>query len=430
MKQLAIAALSLMVFTIGCASQNNNGAPMSVADGHGYHHTQDDSSNNPSSGHNTIPVHAGDVQRLASKSDHQQVRDALDALELAPETDRCDEEVCRVCDRGTRTAFQHDGAQIEIRSCCRDGGCINLLQFHEHHKAVGVVGPRLEPKDLLADGSKLMVSPKATSQTGDQALFSVSMQTLRDRGTSVDEPLTLVGLDELQDESEFSISADAFHRLESLPARALEEGEEQCEQGHHLPTLLDIAESMSPRSSSLELQFERWVGKSHLLFSTQTDDNSKTRVHVDRHSECFRRFGLPHWPASTADVEVWDGVSWVQKDVRVVYENDHSFLVIRGEIVGTDNGGEPHPDQIERLEATVQADGDSGVEGTPTVLRRMVSDAEIAAHLAGQISSKTIANPTLEAPASFIDAQWRLPVTVIVDSPEEVADPTIRLSVE
>ncbi len=227
--------------------------------------------------------------RVADEAPHSGPGQTLGALGLLPDSERCDGEPCNYCELGTEDTFEFEEQSLSARSCCAgEDQCVMELYFGDDDSSVAIVDGAIGEAHFSSDARSVVVSSQARS-TGDEEIFFVQLEQLRAMARPIDEGTPVVASGELRDEAPFRLSADAVHRLEALSARAVEEGERECDTGHHLPTLFELSEDAEPLSDSLEITFERWDDDDRLVMSTLADGAGQTTMTVDPESHCMQR---------------------------------------------------------------------------------------------------------------------------------------------
>lgn len=235
-------------------------------------------------------VDGEEFARLADETADEEVRKTLDVMGVLPTAGRCDGGPCEVCEIGDREVFELADTPLAVRTCCVDGDhCFSEIYFGDDDTTIGVIDGALEAHQFSVRARWLVVATEAHSEA-DGDLFAVETDGLRHRAGPVDEPTPVVDTDELRRRAQWSLDVSRLHRVEALSARAVEEAQHECGDGHHLPTLLALADEATPLTKRLDVVFERWTERGVMVFTTRADGAGETTMYVDPDTECMERY--------------------------------------------------------------------------------------------------------------------------------------------
>lgn len=306
------------------------------------------------------------------------------------------------------SVFDVDAADLVVSNCCdRGGACLTTLTFVDDESHLAMTGRNLETRDFSPDGRRVTVVAAATSGGAVPALAIADVEDLRRQAVPVDEAPPIIPADEGADLAAWQLEARALHKLEGLSARALDEARGDCEEGHHLPTLIELAEEGQPISSELDLYFERWLDDGDLLLSTGDDGPGGTAIVLEQPSQCMVRTGFADDPQELSGiVHVPDGFRFEIFGVNRFTVGDESRVVVSG-MVSQPRGGDA-PDSPFSMGATV--DGHDSAQ----VLHRLVNHQEIFWWLARGADPNLLDQVSPSAPRRYAEA-WRQLVTIVID---------------
>lgn len=191
---------------------------------------------------------------------------------------------------GRTTTFEIDHGELVVGVCCSSGaGCETQLTFAGSGDHLVVEGQALDEIQFSPRANWLIISTAASSTDGT-ALGVVAVDDLRALAGPVDQAPVGLGMDDLEQAVSWKLRADALHRFERLSARAGDEAARHCEEGFHLPTLIELAADATPYSQWLELTFDGWTDDERLMATSITDDGGRTVLYVDLTTECMERY--------------------------------------------------------------------------------------------------------------------------------------------
>lgn len=422
---LVSAVLAAVAFAaVGCASQESSDgeqAAMAVAPG------DDETGSTPGGDRGEWAGNNGEfsarltsevLKRAAEASSDPRAGEIVESLGLSPDSDQCGGEPCDICDIGWYSATDYD-EDLSIHSCCSGEGCLHEFQFGEGQRRLGLFGPPVEPTRFGPDS--IVLEPRGATEA-DGRVWAGLLKLLEKTARRADDRPAVVGVADLGDEARWRLDVDEIHRLEALPARAIQEAREGCQQGVHLPTLGQMSPDASPRSERLELQFERWLDDREVLLTATTDGTHTSRLRVDVDSMCMVRTSDPSGASIDVDVQVGPELWWHGRQTRRLATDDGPVVVVRGQLLGVVEPGLDRQWAAARqgLKVTGRNELQPADEFEIRVLRRHVSDAELRAWRAGKLDDEQLGDPGLEVPVRSRDAQRSIPVTIVVEDEEAV----------
>ncbi len=343
----------------------------------------------------------------------------LGSLGLMPQSRLCDGGPCARCEVGSESLFASEDADVVVHSCCDVEGCVNQWFFDDGDSAVVTIGELPEPAYFSPDGRYVVVQDRSISgaeaqDSGDSAVMVAELEALRDRAHPVDETPTMLVSADLKELATWTLGAEEIHRLEALSARAIQEGEEHCDQGVHLPTLIELSQDAVPITDLLRLKALRWTRDGELLLETTGEEPGFTSVEVAVDTECMQRFSTTEdWP----EVALLTGA-----DSEFAPEDfvAHAFpggergpgVLIRGLVYQHSHG--PGGSKASDFEVSVYDGGDLVDDDDIVVARRRIAPAEIDWATRHRVSPRELADPRLDHPVTRDGDVNLIPVSIVV----------------
>lgn len=364
-----------------------------------------------------------DVERLAEAVDEagdERATEALGSMGMIPESELCDGGPCTSCEVGAESRFFVEEAGLAVRSCCDDTDCITQWYFEDDEASLIIVGDGVGPADVSPDGRAVALirhavvgewpggdSTDEDLAAAEEAVAVVDIDELQRRAQPDAEPTPVLVASQALEFADWTLYADDLRGLEALSARAVQEGQEPCEAGVHLPTLFELAEGADPLSPALMVELLRWVDDSTLL--AKSYDSAGTWMLLDVQTECMERFAMSRQPSRISPaVEVEEPMRWELGHAATIGETP-SLTMVYGQLY------DPEGVWPEHIEVTVFVDGDQVAADSVAVARRYVSGAEIEWSMHTDQSLDVVADPALDVSRAYEDGVAATPVTILVE---------------
>lgn len=363
-----------------------------------------------------------DRQQLAERIDEapdSELANIAGALAITPDATECDGEPCEICEIGWSATHRPAETSMTVHSCCAQQGCFNEIRFSDDELALGLFGESFTNTAVSPDGERVAVFSSADTE-GDEPVAVVDTDVLRQLAAPADEPLALVDRRELLDEASWALQPADLHRLEALSARAVEEAQQECDEGSHLPTLIELAEDAEPLSDRLQIEFERWLDSDRVLVATRSgDDESLTALVLDLETECMVRTSRPdRWAPLRTHLIAPENRRWEPADAFRIDGEEVSTGVVRG-VLFSQTAPETATTQAEHLAAAIRIGDERFDVDSGDIALRMIGDAEWLLWVSDELDTDELLDSDLEAAPRLQKDGWRIPATLMFEAPEE-----------